>query len=51
MGYRKEKTELKSMSRHHSFCAMSIFRTPLFGTFSKNNSQLKTLKQKAHIYR
>ena len=44
MGYTKQKTELKSVDRHPR-CAMSIFRTPLVGTFSKNDLKMTvTLK-------
>jgi len=45
MGYKKQKTELISIRRHPRFGAMSIFRTSLFGTFSKNDLKMAvTLK-------
>ena len=49
MGYEKHKTEIKSMGRHPRFCAMSIFRTPKFGTFSKNDLKMTViLKQTSY---
>ena len=43
MGYKKQKTGLKNMGHHDRFCTMSIFRTPLFGNFIKNDVQMTVI--------
>ena len=43
MGYKKQNSGFKNLGHHDRFCAMSIFRTLLFGNFIKIDVQMTVI--------